>query len=189
MAKAISQPSKNERKGDGPFLRFLVGLVRLLENSGKVISAACLTFMFAALLMNVILRYALGSGIAWAYEIHALLLPWLVAGGIVIASVRGRHIAINLLPDMLDVRQHRWLFMIIEIFIIAICVSVLWSSMPILRASQFQTLSTLGVKQIWGYSSLVYAFSAIILVSASKLIVLFIGAQADRPEPAATSLS
>ena len=82
------------RKGASPFLRLLAGMTFLLESSGKVIAVACLAFMFVALLTNVILRYAFDSGIPWAYEIHAVLLPWLVAGGLVIASARGRNIAI-----------------------------------------------------------------------------------------------
>ena len=71
-----------------PFLRHLAAIPTLLDWSGRIIAAVSLGFLFVTLITNVILRYAFGSGIAWAYEIHALLLPWLVGGGIVIAAAR-----------------------------------------------------------------------------------------------------
>ncbi len=195
MKKAGNTPSPDEgtsgNRGEGhaPFLKIPGMLVAILEHSGKIIAVFCLAFMFMALLVNVVLRYAFGSGIAWAYEIHALLLPWLVAGGIVIASSRGRHIAISLLIDMLDDEKRRWLLIAIEICLISICISVLWSSQPILRASQFQTLSTLGIKQIWGYSSLIYAFAAMVLISLARMIAMMTGAPVVETNPADKSLS
>ena len=148
-----------------PFMSHLRKVVVLLDWSGCLIAVACLAMLFAALLVNVILRYFFGSGIAWAYEIHALLLPWMVAGGMVIASARGSNIAITLLPEMLSASQRRVLRFIINTVIAVIAVSVLWSGQPILKASKFQSLSTLGIKQIWGYSSMVYAFGGMAVIA------------------------
>lgn len=148
-----------------PFLTLVRGAIALLDWSGRLTVGVCLTAMFAALLVNVILRYAAGSGISWAYEIHAILLPWLVAGGLVIASAKGRNIAVSLLSDMLSGRARLVLNIFIQAAILVITASVLWSSQPILKASQFQTLSTLGIKQIWGYSSIAYSFGAMSLIA------------------------
>ncbi|MDZ5699836.1 TRAP transporter small permease [Chelativorans sp. M5D2P16] len=151
----------------------------LLDWSGRLIAAACLGVMFVALFVNVVLRYAFGSGIAWAYEIHALLLPWLVAGGIVIAAARGRNIAITLLPDLLSASGRRVLTLLIHLVIVLIATSVLWSSQPILKAAQFQTLSTLGIKQIWGYASLVFAFGAMSVIGVVEIVRLLAGGDPD----------
>ncbi|WP_319530866.1 TRAP transporter small permease subunit [uncultured Cohaesibacter sp.] len=179
----------SRREGQVPFLRFLDTVIDLLEGTGKLVAAACLTFMFVALLVNVVLRYAFGSGIAWAYEIHAVLLPWLVSGGIVIASARGRHIAISLASDMLQNTPRRVLLIVIQLIILIIAIGVLWSSQPILRASKFQSLSTLGIKQIWGYSALVYAFAAIAIVAACETLRLIGGVDIDQSAPQDSSLS
>jgi TRAP-type transport system small permease protein len=128
--------------------------------------------MFVALLVNVVLRYAFGTGIPWAYEIHAILLPWLVAGGLVIAAAHGRNIAITLLPDMLPLPVRRWFMIGVQLAILAISVAVVWTSQPVLRASQFQTLSTLGVKQIWGYSSLVFGFAGMAVIAGMDVVRL-----------------
>ena len=172
-----------------PFLDLAHGVTKLLDWSGRIIVAACLASMFVALLVNVVLRYAFGSGIPWASEIHAILLPWLVAGGLVIASARGRNIAITLLSDLLNGRVLLGLNLFIQstTFVIAIC--VLWSSQPILKASQFQTLSTLGVKQVWGYSSLVYAFAAIALIAAFNTVRTLLGEDVADHDPEHASLS
>ena len=149
-------PAQNLGKGrSGPFLTALDMVIRALDLSGRLIAVGCLSFMFVLLLINVVLRYAAGDGIAWAYEIHALLLPWLVASGVVVASARGANIAITILPDVLSDGARRWIALLVHGLTLVICLSVLSSSQPILKASTFQTLATRGIKQVWGYYSLI----------------------------------
>jgi TRAP-type transport system small permease protein len=148
------------------------GTVGLLDLSGRLIVVVCLAFMFVALLANVILRYAFGSGIVWAHEIHAILLPWLVGGGIVLATARGRNIAVQLLPDLIGRTGRIWVLALVHGMVIAISLAVLWTGQPIFRASSFQTLSTLGVRQVWGYASLIYAFAGMTVIAAANLVLL-----------------
>ena len=184
-----TSPEVGEEREQSLFLRLLGGIPTLLDWSGRAIGVASLTFMFFALLANVLLRYVFGTGIAWAYEIHALLLPWLVGAGIVIASAQHRHIAITLLPDLLGPKAQRILLLIIQISLIVIAVSVLWSSQPILRAAKFQNLSTLGIKQIWGYASLVYAFAAMAIIAATDALRVLLGVDVMDHNPEHASLS
>lgn len=172
-----------------PFLDLVRGMIIVLDWSGRLIVFACLVSMFVALFANVVLRYIFGSGIAWAYEIHALLLPWLVAGGLVMASARGRNIAVSLMSDMLSGNALRGLNLIIHSAILLICVNVLWGSQPILKASQFQSLSTLGIKQFWGYLSLVYAFAGMTLIAALEIVRTLAGETVEDRDPGHASLS
>ncbi|UOM32613.1 TRAP transporter small permease [Acuticoccus sp. I52.16.1] len=178
--------------GRGPLgpLPMLAGWVTAaLDAVSRVIVVTTLSTLFLALLVNVVLRYAFGSGIAWAYEIHAVLLPWLVAAGIVIASARSRQITVSLLPDALSPGAVRGLLVVTSVIVLAISVSVVWTSQPILKASQFQRLSTLGITQVWGYSSLVYAFAGVAVIMVMDIIRL-LGAGAATPlAPEAQSLS
>lgn len=172
-----------------PLIRVSDGVIKSLDLSGRVIAVSCLVSMFVALLLNVILRYIFGSGIAWAYEIHALLLPWLVAGGIVVATSQKRNIAITLLPDMMPLQAQRLILIAIDVAIVVISVSVVWSSQPILKASQFQTLSTLGITQVWGYSSLIFAFSAMTVIAVFNIARVISGKVDDNRAPGSASLS
>ena|SRR5690625_4045297 len=182
----MSAGSTRQEGGKGLKSLFLTassGLVSAFDWSGRLIAVTCLAIMFVALLVNVVLRYLLGTGITWAYEIHAILLPWLVAGGIVIATARGRHIAVTLLSSLLKGPALTVLVLIIQSAIFVISISILWSSQPILKASTFQTLATLGVKQVWGYSSLAYAFGAMALIALLEIGQIFAGKQPAEHTP------
>ncbi|MDE3080249.1 MAG: TRAP transporter small permease subunit [Paracoccaceae bacterium] len=182
-------PGRGRKGRRRPFPSYIVGLKTLIEWSGKIVSALCLGVLFAALLANVILRYAFDSGITWAYEIHALLLPWLVAGGVVIAAARGRNIAITLLPDVLGGRGRQILMLAVETVALVISVTVLLSSRPILMAAQYQTYSTLPLKQIWGYASLIYAFSGLAAIAVLDILRLLAGQDVADRDPGHASLS
>lgn len=175
--------------GHNPVAAGIAQIISVIALTGKLIAVLSLTVMFAALLVNVLLRYAFGSGIAWAYEIHAILLPWLVAAGLIVAASRGANIAITILPDLLSPSARRFLLIAIEAILIVIAVSILLSSTPILKASQFQTLSALGVKQIWGYSSLVYAFGGMAVISALDIVRLMVTDRVEISDPGHSSLS
>jgi TRAP-type transport system small permease protein len=181
--------SDHGRGRSRPLLRWIAAPITVLDWSGQIIAALTLAFMFCALLVNVMLRYVMNSGLPWASEIHAVLLPWMVAGGIVIAAARGRNIAITLLPDLIGDQARRWLFVTVNLLILVIAVSVLWSSQPILKASQFQRLSTLGIKQVWGYSSLVYAFGSMAVIAFLELLRALFVRDIGTSDPAKTSLS
>lgn len=187
----MSGPS-NGMAGDGgqnPVAAGIARIISVIALTGKLIAVLSLTVMFVALLVNVLLRYAFGSGIAWAYEIHAILLPWLVAAGLIVAASRGANIAITILPDLLSPSARRFLLIAVEAVLIVIAVSILLSSTPILKASQFQTLSALGVKQIWGYSSLVYAFGGMAVISALDIVRLMVTDRVEISDPGHSSLS
>lgn len=154
----MNDGQETRRGPDGPLLGLARGLTTAIDWSGRLVAVACLAVMFVLLFVNVVLRYAVGTGIPWAYEIHAILLPWLVAGGVVIAAAQGRNIAITLLPDLLGPNALRWLMIVVSLVVFVICISVLWTGQPTFRAAKFQSLATLGLKQVWGYSSLIYAF-------------------------------
>lgn len=186
----LGAPDPGREGRQRPFhLRLASGISALLDGSGSVIGAACLSFMFVALLVNVFLRYVSGSGIAWAYEIHALLLPWLVAAGIVIAAARSRNIAITLLPDLLGPTARRNLLLVVQAIMLLVSLTVLQSSQPILKAAQFQNLSTLGIKQIWGYASLIYAFGAMAVIAIADMVRLLGGEGDFDTDPGNASLS
>lgn len=175
MAEDLISPDRGGTGRQRPLLRPVIGAVTVLDWSGRVIAAASIAILFAALFANVVLRYAVGTGIAWAYELHALLLPWLVGGGIVIAAARSRNIAITVLPDMCSPAVRRTLWLAVEVLVVVIALSVLVSSQPILKASQYQNLSTLGIKQIWGYASLAYAFAGMAIIALANIVRLLAG--------------
>lgn len=177
------------RGPSGPLATWPGAVIAGLDIVSRIIAVGCLAFMFGALLLNVVLRYGFGSGIAWAYEIHALLLPWLVGAGMVIAAAGLRHIEVNLLADLLPARVQLPVALLVQGLVVVICVSVLWTGQPILRAAQFQRLSTLGITQVWGYASLVWAFGGMAVVAALHALRLLTGQARLATDPGRSSLS
>lgn len=175
MSRSASEATRGRRR---PLVHGLLKLCRLLTRaldlSARVIAVAAMGVMFTLLLMNVVLRYIFTTGIPMAYEIHAVLLPWLVAGGLVVASAQNRNIAVTLLPGLVPATARRLILMVVQSIVLVIAVSIIWSGQPILRASTFQSLSTLGVKQIWGYASLPYSFACISVIATCDLLRLML---------------
>lgn len=169
-------------RGNTKLQAAVIALTNLLGLSGQVICVVSLAFLFVALAANVVLRYAFGSGLAWAYDVHVIVFPWMIAGGIVLATTRGGHIAITLLRDAFSAPLARIVYICVCAIVVLISVTVLWSSMPVLRASQFQRIMALGgISQFWGYLSLVYAFGGIALASIlDMLTVLSTGTNLSR---------
>ncbi|MEZ5653993.1 MAG: TRAP transporter small permease [Burkholderiaceae bacterium] len=176
-------------RADGPVLRWIERVIKAIDVSGALIVGTTLTAMFVGLLINVILRYALGEGITWAYEITRILFPWMVAGGVVMATARGRHVAVTVLSDALPASTARWLTLGIYLLVGAISVAVLTTGQPIMNASRFQRLSETGISQIWGYRSLSYAFVCISVLSALNVLRILIGGAEPTTSQNQTSFS
>lgn len=169
--------------------RVLNGLVQGLDLSARLVCAATLTVLFVGLLANVVLRYAYGSGLQWAYEMHAILLPWTVAGGLILATTYNRNIAVTILPDMLGPVGGRVLLLAVLALTLVISGVVVWSSFPIMRAARFQRIASLGgISQLWGYASLVYGFVGVAVICACDIVTILMGRMTGRGR-AASSLS
>lgn len=187
MTGAAQGPLSTERGRSAPSI--LRHVVTVLDHSGRIICAVTLVVLFVGLLANVVLRYAFGQGLDWAYEVHAILLPWLIAGGVVMATVHSRNIAITILPDLLSVGGRRALFILMTALTLLISMFVVWSSFPIIKAAQYQKISSLGgISQLWGYASLLYGFGGIAVICFCDLLAAFMG-RTLRDVETASSLS
>lgn len=161
----------------------------IINWTGVVIVVATISSMFLALFVNVVLRYAFGKGIAWAYEIHNILFPWLVAGGAVMATAKGSNIAVRALVDILPVLLQRIVAILVHAFVAVLCIGVVYSSQPIVKAAHYSHLAETGISQMYGYWSLLYAFSAIALVEALFMLRLLLGERTDVSDHTTASFS
>ena len=164
-------------------------LADVINLTGVVIVFATVTTMFLAIFINVVLRYVFASGITWAYEIHNLLLPWLVAGGAVMAACAGRNISVDIIIKVLPDSLSRLFGLAVNAFVAAVCVGVVYSSLPIVRAAQYSRLAETGIPQMYGYMSLLYAFSMIAVIAILQIVQTLLGDRTAKFDPAASSFS
>lgn len=181
--------TRPERHRSG-FAKYLPGhIVRVMYISGAAVVVITLVTMFVAIFLNVVLRYSFGAGITWAYEIPSILFPWTVAGGMVMASAQGRNITVDLIMELLPKGGARVLAVAVNLFVSAVSVGVVYYSLPVIRASQYSRLAETGIPQIYGYSSLVYAFSMIALIGILSAIEHISGHRALAQDPTAANYS
>ena len=83
-------------------------MTALLELVDRGIALACramlyftLSIVFFILSVNVGLRYAAGSSLAWASELPELMFPWMIMAGVVLAAQHSSHIAVVLVTQKL----------------------------------------------------------------------------------------
>ena len=172
MTERTSDSTGRSRPVDS-FLARLRGLVYWIAVS---IFVATVTSLFAAIFVNVVLRYIFEQGIAWAYEIPAILFPWSVASAVVVATVFGRNIQVALLTNLLSATPRRIIGMIVQLAMILVSIGVIWTSGPILNSSQYTRLAETGITQIYGVSSLIYCFAMIAIIATIDLVHLVRGA-------------
>jgi TRAP-type C4-dicarboxylate transport system permease small subunit len=164
--------------------------VRVLDVSAKVICVAMLTVLFVGLFANVVLRYVFGTGLDWAYDIHQILFPWMIAAGAVLATIHCRHVTITLLIENAPLKVAKTAYVLSCILVACISASVIWSSIPIMKAAQYQRIMALGgVSQLWGYLSITYAFAAIAVLSVIDAMATATGHRNPVSDGATNSLS
>ena len=170
-------------------VRFLDRLKTVINYTGAIIVVITLSSMFVAIFVNVVLRYAFGNGIAWAYEIHNILFPWLVAGGAVMAAAKNGNIAVRAFVDLLPDLGRRVIAIAVFVFVAILCVGIIYSSMPIIKAAQYSRLAETGIQQMYGYFSLIYSFGSIALISAFFAIRLILGEKIAATDPTQANFS
>lgn len=157
--------------------------------SGAALVVSTLAFMFVTIFINVILRYFFGSGLTWAYEMPSILFPWAVAGGMVMAAAQGRNITVDIAMRVLPSLPRRVLLLLINLFMVGTCVGVVYYAWPIIHASRFARLAETGIAQIYGYSSLLYAFSMIAVISTLTTLQYLFGRSTVIGTPSESSYS
>ncbi|WP_397532819.1 TRAP transporter small permease subunit [Roseateles sp.] len=92
--------------------------------------ALCLAVMAAAVFINVVLRYAFGSGVAASEELSRLLFVWMVFIGATAAYPLGEHMAFTSLLIPLRKKPHLMKLMtgLIRLAVLLACVLVGWGA-------------------------------------------------------------
>ncbi len=116
-APARSRLQASVLEGHGRMLsRLEDGFVRF----NRWLVGAMMMVMFALVFTNVVTRYGFGFSIAWAEEVSRFLMIWVAFLGAGLALREGRHVAIEVLQDLLGERKRlvlRWsLFVLIAAF-------------------------------------------------------------------------
>lgn len=106
---------------------------RGVEGLCRVVLWVSTTVIFLILVANTVLRYATGASLQWASEVPELLFPWLVMSGVVLASLRGAHIATTFLMDAVSVEARRVVATLGWLVVAALYATLTWATFRMLE--------------------------------------------------------
>ncbi len=130
--------------------------------------------------VNVGVRYVFQEGgIEWIGEVPAQLFPWLIAAGIVLATQRGGHIAVDFAYKFVGETGGRLLAILIQVLVAvsyAVLFVVAWEVADIVSVEHSPLL---GISGSWGYFALMFAAAGTAVSSLTILVrVLLYGKDA-----------
>jgi TRAP-type transport system small permease protein len=126
--------------------------------------------LLAVLVVNVFVRYVLEGSVEAASELPTLLFPWFVMGGLVLAAVRGNHVAMQLTMHMLLPSGRRLLSLFIHGLSAAVFAVLGWHAVANTVIAHDELSTILHVPGSVGYAALTLAFFLLSLCAVTAFV-------------------
>lgn len=127
-----------------------------------------LTATFVILSINVGLRYAAGTSLAWASELPELMFPWMIMAGVVLAAQHGSHIAVVILTQRLGAAR-RWVLAAGSLVVAALYAGLAWISWPLMEVAADERTPMLQVPGSVSVGCLMLGFALLSVTSLGRL--------------------
>lgn len=138
--------------------------------------------IFFILVANTVLRYSRGSSLQWANELPELLFPWLVMAGIVLASVRGSHIATTFLMETVPSAVRRVVGVVVWLAVAALYGSLSWATFRMLDIVRDERSPILQVSGAVTYSCMLVGMTLLGLLALQSAWRVARGSMAFPPD-------
>jgi TRAP-type C4-dicarboxylate transport system permease small subunit len=152
----------------------LMHATRKTEAAIEILCKSVLTLtgfgLLAVLVVNVFVRYVMEGSMEAASELPALLFPWFVMGGVVLAAVRGNHVAMQLTMHMLPPAGRRVLAFFIHGLSAAVFAVLAWHSVENTLIAHDELSTILHVPGSVGYAALTVAFTLLAVCAVTAFM-------------------
>jgi TRAP-type C4-dicarboxylate transport system permease small subunit len=169
-------PSGVSAAADSPDMTFSQSAARAAHAVEAVLQTFCqgvlvLTggVLLVVLAMNVLVRYVFEGSMGALSEIPALVFPWFVMGGVVLAALRGQHVAMQLTLHSLPPLPRRLLAVFIHALSALVFLMLAWYAIENTQIAHDEQSTILRVPGSVGYSAVLLAF---LLVGVSSLTAM-----------------
>lgn len=126
--------------------------------------------LLAVLVVNVFVRYVIEGSVEAASELPTLLFPWFVMGGLVLAAVRGNHVAMQLTMHMLPPPGRRVLSLFIHGLSAVVFTVLGWHAVENTLIAHDELSTILHVPGSVGYAALTLAFFLLALCAVTAFV-------------------
>lgn len=134
----------------------------------RVVLYITLTVVFLILSINVALRYAAGSSIAWASELPELMFPWMIMAGVILAAQHGSHIAVVILTQKLGASR-RWVLAAGSLVVAGLYAGLAVSAWPVFEIAADEKSPIMQVPGSVSVGCLLLGFATLALVTLCRL--------------------
>jgi len=125
----MSENGREMQDLDGPFMKWLAGISRLISGLLGPISALSLMAIMMLMVADVAGRYLLNRPIRGAYEVTEFLMCLMVLGALPLVSLWRRHVEASLVADLaprLAPFLH-WLGGVLSVFLFGYLAMLMWN--------------------------------------------------------------
>ncbi|HPN03793.1 MAG TPA: TRAP transporter small permease [Rectinema sp.] len=130
-------------------------------------------FLIALTFIGVILRYAFGISIIWAYEVSMMLLVWVSFLGAAIAVQTKSHVNFDLLLSKIPEKTRKWIVLLKDIIILAFLVIGTYYGYKVFRQTMRQSMQTINLPVGLLYLALPVGFIPMILFFIEEALTEF----------------
>jgi TRAP-type C4-dicarboxylate transport system permease small subunit len=134
----------------------------------RMVLYVTLSVVFVILSINVGLRYAAGTSIAWASELPELMFPWMIMAGVVIAAQHGSHIAVVLVTQKLGASR-RWVLAAGSLIVATLYGTLAWMAIPVAQIAHDEKTPILHVPGSVSVGCLALGFAVLAVVTLCRL--------------------
>ena len=127
-----------------------------------------LSVVFVILSVNVVLRYAAGSSLAWASELPELMFPWMIMSGVVIAAQHGSHIAVVILTQKLGAAR-RWVLTAASMVVAGLYLGLAYAAWPVFEIAADERTPIMQVPGSVSVGCLLQGFVLLAIVTLLRL--------------------
>ena len=127
-----------------------------------------LSVVFVILSVNVVLRYAAGSSLAWASELPELMFPWMIMSGVVIAAQHGSHIAVVILTQKLGPAR-RWVLTAASMVVAGLYLGLAYAAWPVFEIAADERTPIMQVPGSVSVGCLLQGFVLLAIVTLLRL--------------------
>jgi TRAP-type C4-dicarboxylate transport system permease small subunit len=136
-----------------------------------------LSVVFVILSVNVCLRYAAGTSLAWASELPELMFPWMIMSGVVIAAQHGSHIAVVILTQKLGAAR-RWVLTAASLVVAVLYLGLAWAAWPVFEIAADERTPIMQVPGSVSVGCLLLGFVMLAIVTLLRLPQVWRGTDA-----------
>ena len=127
-----------------------------------------LSVVFVILSVNVCLRYAAGTSLAWASELPELMFPWMIMSGVVIAAQHGSHIAVVILTQKLGAAR-RWVLTAASLVVAGLYLGLAYAAWPVFEIAADERTPIMQVPGSVSVGCLLLGFVMLAIVTLVRL--------------------